>query len=145
MKHIESKKPTFISKCNCREISFFKSDLEAEFEQLNLKVFGTFRIDWEDEEILADYYADENDLLECILKFVFNKDEEDDVHIYWDDGSILDVKLKIKCLKKCLDNICDETDSFWIIDTQKKWIIEYYKSYEVVIKEFGNHSPQSIL
>jgi len=128
------KQPNFISKCNCKEISFFQSDLEEEFKKLNLKVFGTLRIDWEDEEILADCYADENDLLECILKFVAIKDEEDEVHIYWDDGSVLDVKIKIKYLKKCLADICNESNSFWIIDTQKKWIIEYYNSYEVVIK-----------
>jgi len=129
------KQPTFTSKCDCKEISFFQSDLEVEFEKLNLKIFGTLRIDWEDEEISADCYADENDLLECILKFVAIKDEEDEVHIYWDDGSVLDVKIKIKYLKKCLADICNESNSFWIIDTQKKWIIEYYNSYEVVIKK----------
>jgi len=91
---------------------------------------------------LIDCYSDEDDLPKCIVNFLSKKNDNDIVYIYWDDGSILDVKLQINCLKKCLDDICDETFSFWIIDAHKKWIIEYYNGYEVVIKDMENRDTK---
>jgi len=120
----------------CNNVTFFKGNLEEELKKLNLKPFGTKRIDWDYEEIFSDYYADEDNLLVKILEFLSSKNKKDIVYLYWDNGIILDVKMEIECLTEHLDDIYNETFTFWIIDSDYQWIIEYYNHYEVVIKEY---------
>lgn len=130
-KYIE---PEFIKDSNIvsESLSFFVSDLGAEFTKFNLKPLGGTRIDWNEQGDLKRYNVDEHDLLLKIDNFLSDKDEM--VNVYWDDGSVFDMKADVKFVRKYLDRIDEETFTYWIASSSYKWIIESYNGIEVVIK-----------
>jgi hypothetical protein len=130
---VECDKPEFVTEKNMKMLEFFEADLETEFKVFNLNIFGTTRIDWRNEKNISIYNADKNDLLSTIKDFISEKSGLIEVH--WDDASICNVRMDIEFLKQYLDEINNETNTYWIIPLNKKWVIECYKWLEVVIKK----------
>ncbi|MBJ9721196.1 hypothetical protein I5515_05215 [Acinetobacter calcoaceticus] len=125
--------PSFISKELLGKVELTTTDLENEILNLGLNIKSHGVID-KDTDKLNLLVQDERDfLLDKIRENLIDRPLHEKVEVFWSNLNKYSIICEIEFVIQNLDNIFDEDWDFWIIDKDKKWIIESYHEEELAI------------
>ena len=125
--------PSFISKELLGSVELTTTDLEKEILNLGLNIKSHGVIDKETYKLNLLVQNERDFLLNKIREFLIGKPLYEKVEIFWSNLNKYSIICEIAFILENLDSIFDEDWDFWIVDKNKKWIIESYHEEELAI------------
>ncbi|MFI8147060.1 hypothetical protein [Acinetobacter sp. ABJ_C5_2] len=125
--------PSFLNETLLNSVSLISIDLENSIKSLGLNILNYGVIDKDTDKMELLVQNDREFLQEGIRKYLMSKPMHVIVHVFWSNLSKYSILCNIKFVLDNLDNIFDEDWDFWIISTNKEWLIENYHEEELSI------------